>query len=115
MAAPAEEASNASTTSSSRKGAAPPGGCWRLAHATLVVTRGRAVERVASKLKKGEKAKYWPAGFTREVLHGVGDMAEYGFSGEKSWGYLKVLNAQLTVEGSEFAMRQVLKDAAALL
>jgi hypothetical protein len=98
-----------------KEGGAPPGGCWRLAHATLVMAQGRAVERLAGKLKKGVKASRWPAGFSRAVLHNTGDRAEYGFSGEKAYGYLQVLNAQLTVEGTEFAMLQVLKDAAALL
>jgi hypothetical protein len=97
------------------RAAAPPGGCFRPAKATLVIARGRAVERVARKLKKGVKAKYWPAGFTRLVLHGVGNRAEFGFSGDHGWGYLQVLNAQLTVEVTEMGMIEVLKDAAAQL
>ncbi|MHB8492101.1 MAG: hypothetical protein ACYDA6_07825 [Solirubrobacteraceae bacterium] len=97
------------------KGTAPPGGCWRFARATLVVARGRRVERFAAKLKKGVRATRWPAGFTRAVLHGVGDRAEYGFSGDHGWGYLQVLNAQLTVEVTEMGVIEVLKDAAAQL
>jgi hypothetical protein len=95
--------------------ATPPGGCFRLAHANLVIARGPAVTRVASKLKKGVKAKYWPAGFTRTVVHGVGDREEIGTDGMHAYGYLQVLNAQLTVEVTEMGVLQVLRDAAALL
>jgi hypothetical protein len=93
----------------------PPGFCFRLAHANLVIARGPAVNRVASKLKKGVKAKYWPAGFTRTVLHTIGDRAEIGTDGTHGYGYLQVLNAQLTVEVTEMGVFQVLEDAAALL
>lgn len=99
-----------------KEGATPPGGCWRLAHATLVIARGPAVNRVAGKLKKGVKAKYWPAGFTRTVLHTVGDRAEIGAGpAGHAYGYLQVLNAQLTVEVTEMGVLQVLEDVAALL
>jgi hypothetical protein len=96
--------------------ATPLGGCWRLAHATLVIAQGPAINRVASKLKKGVKAKYWPAGFTRTVVHGVGDREEIGSGAAgHAYGYLQVLNAQLTVEVTEMGVLQVLQDAAALL
>jgi hypothetical protein len=99
-----------------KEGAVPPGDCFRLAHANLVVARGPAVDRVASKLKKGVKAKFWPAGFTRTVVHGVGDREEIGAgAGGHAYGYLQVLNAQLTVEVTEMGVLQVLRDAAALL
>jgi len=100
-----------------KEGVFPPNsGCWRPAHATLVVARGPAINRVASKLKKGVKAKFWPAGFTRTVLHTVGDRAEIGAGpAGHAYGYLQVLNAQLTVEVTELGVLQVLEDAAALL
>jgi hypothetical protein len=94
----------------------PPTGCFRMATATLVVAHTRAVERVARKLKKGVRARYWPAGFGRQILHGVGDRAEFGFAANgRGWGYLQVLNAQLTVETSEGGVLTVLQDAARLL
>jgi hypothetical protein len=95
--------------------AAPEGGCFRISHATLVVALGSRIEKLAPNLKKGVKAKTWPAGFTRQVLHGVGDRAEFGFSGVKGWGYLQVLNAQLTIETREMGLIQLLRDAAAQL
>jgi hypothetical protein len=99
-----------------KEGAVPPGFCFRLAHANLVIARGPAVNRVAGKLKKGVKAKFWPAGFTRTVLHTVGDRAEIGSGPDgRGYGYLQVLNAQLTVEVTEMGVFQVLEDAAALL
>ncbi len=93
----------------------PPGGCYRIAHATLVVALGHNLEKVAGQLKKGVKATHWPAGFTRQVLHGVGDRAEFGFDGTHGYGYLQVLNAQLTVEVTELGVIEVLRDAASQL
>ncbi len=100
--------------------AAPKGGCYRISSATLVVARGHAVERQIEKLIKAHHrpapARHWPAGFTRAVLHGVGSRAEFGFSGESGYGYLEVLNAQMTIEFTEGgSMVQLLKDAASKL
>jgi hypothetical protein len=89
--------------------AAPEGGCFRISHATLVMALGRRIEKLAPSLKKGVKAKTWPAGFTRQVLHGVGNRAEFGFSGIKGWGYLQVLNAQLTIETRELGLIELLR------
>jgi len=93
----------------------PEGGCYRISHATLVIATGHKIEKNAHKLTKGYAATTWPAGFTRQVLHGVGNRAEFGFSGTKGWGYLQVLNAQLTIETRELGMIELLRDAAAKL
>ena len=50
------------------------------------------------------------------MLHGVGDREEIGAGPDgRAYGYLQVLNAQLTVEVTEMGVVQVLHDAAALL
>jgi hypothetical protein len=98
-------------------GTAPGGGCYRLATATIVVARGRAVEKLLQKLGKGVKARSWPAGFGRYVLHGVGSKAEFGYNDARDgYGYLQVVNATVIVETSEGgSLIHILKDAASLL
>jgi hypothetical protein len=103
------------------KGAAPPqAGCYRIDSASVLFAYGRAVEKLASKLQKGAKARHWPANFGRHVLNGVGNRAEFGYDATTGdgYGYLQVDNASLIVETSEGAnpsMRTLLTDAASLL
>ncbi len=99
---------------------APPGGCYRIDNATVLFAYGRAVEKLASKLQKGAKARTWPANFGRHVLNGVGNRAEFGYDEATGagYGYLQVNNGSLTVETSEGAnpsLINLLKDAASLL
>jgi hypothetical protein len=100
-----------------KTGAAPPGGCYRIANATVLFARGRAVERLASKLEKGVKSKIWPGGYGRYVVPGIGNRAEIGYNGARDgYGYLQVDNATVIVETSEGgSLIKLLRDAASTL
>ena len=98
----------------------PPGGCYRIDSASVLFAYGSAVEKLASKLPKGQKARHWPANFGRHVLKGVGDTAEFGYDEAtgNGYGYLQLDNASLTVETSEGAspsLITLLTDAASTL
>jgi hypothetical protein len=103
------------------EGATPhPGGCWRIDTATVLFAYGHEVNKLASKLAKGEKAAHWPAGFGRHVLPGVGDRAEFGYSpgSGDGLGYLQEDNATLfveTIEGAKPSLISLLRDAASTL
>jgi hypothetical protein len=98
----------------------PPGGCYRIDNASVLFSYGRAVEKLESKLLKGEKATTWPASFGRHVLPHIGDRAEFGYDAAtgRGFGYLSLDNASLTVETSEGAhpsLITLLTDAASVL
>ena len=77
----------------------PPGGCYRIANATVVFASGRPVEGVAAKLEKGVKSRTWRTGYARYVVPGIGNRAEIGYNGAgDGYGYLQVDNATVFVE-----------------
>lgn len=98
------------------EGTAPPGGCYRISEMTVFFITGSYAKKLLPKLEKGSKRRFWPAGFTRRTLPGVGTRAEYGYDGTKGFGYLQVVNATVTVETDEIEnMPRLLKEAASSL
>ncbi len=98
-------------------GTPPPGDCYRIDNVSVLFARGRPVERLASKLAKGVKARTWRVGYARHILPGVGNRAEFGYNdGGDGYGYLQVDNANVFVETTEGAsLITLLKNAAATL
>ena len=74
---------------------------------------GHISKRLFAKMEKGFRRRSWDRGYSRIRLRHVGNDAEYGYSGDKGFGYLQVLNVSVEIETDEIHdVPRLLKEAA---
>ena len=89
------------------------GDCYRLATETALFITGHISKRLFAKMEKGFRRRSWDRGYSRIRLRHVGNDAGYGYSGDKGFGYLQVLNVSVEIETDEIHdVPRLLKEAA---